>query len=582
MAIIAFSQLDSDVSASLEAIQKGSLAKDFESETLDFKVEDASSRRQTDKVLVDASNCFANHVGGRIVVGVRDAASGTSAFVGTGLDPDEVKRRIFELTEPPLLVEVAAFSFAGVSLLLIRVPQSPDIHADKQGRAPRRVSTDCVPMSPHDQMRLREERRGIDWSVKDSGRAVGEVSEEALRLARRHLLAQSDSRSRLASLGDEDLLRALGVLSPGGTLNNSGDVFFCPPIDGHARIVYQYRNTPGGEVKAVERFDGPLIIGYDLALSAIRARGESTAIALQDGTQLEIEDLPLRAVEEALANAVIHRDFHVGGPVTIDHSPEVLTVASPGPLVSGVTPQNILTHPSKPRNPSLAKLARDLRLAEEVGQGVDRMYREMLISGKNVPAIVSTLEHVVVTFVGGSPNKRVASFVAQHLPPQEREDVDALLTLFHLCKKKATSAEDIAPLMQKHVDAAEAVLRRLATDAVGMLEVARGTARRAHPSYRLRDDALRTLGPAVDYNRRTTDEIDRKIIAHVREYARITNPTVRNILDVDVQKAKSILGDLVKREILVKAGSGERGPGVEYEAGAKFPAAPSSRRRRSK
>ena len=94
-------------------------------------------------------------------------------------------------------------------------------------------------------------------------------------------------------------------------------------------------------------------------------------------------------------------------------------------------------------------------------------------------------------------------------------------------------------------------------------------------AYRLRDAALRNLGPAVSYNRRTEDEIDRKVIAHVREYGKITNQTVRNLLDVDIQRAGAILVDLVRREILRKAGSGQRGPGVEYQPGERFP----SRRR---
>lgn len=563
--------IESDVLAALRSVVGGKTASQVESETLDFKEEDPSSRRQTEKTLVDAANCFANHVGGRVVVGVNDKAAGKSALVGTQLEPDEVKRRIFELTEPPLLVDVGSFEYEGVRLLLIRVLQSPDIHADKQGRALRRVNTDCLPMTPHDQMRLREERRGVDWSSDDSARRIADVDEEALRLARRHLRAFSDARSRLADLAAEDLLRELGVVTPANTLTNAGDVLFCAPRDATPRLIYFYRNTPGGEVKAVERYETPLIVAYDAALAAIRARGQSTAVALQDGTQLEIEDFPLRAVEEALANAVIHRDYHVRGSILVDHSPEVLTVTSPGPLVTGVTPHNILTHPSKPRNPLLAKGARHLRLAEEVGQGIDRMYREMLISGKSIPVIESTLEQVVVTFVGGAPNRRVASFVAQHLPLNEREDVDALLTLLRLCRKKTVNSEELAPLFQKNSDAAEAVLRRLASDSVAMLEASRGTARRLHPTYRLRDEVLRALGPAVDYARRTTDEIDRKVIAHVREYGRITNPTVRNILDVDVQKAKSILADLVKRDVLVKAGTGERGPKVEYEAGSKFP-----------
>ncbi len=291
---------------------------------------------------------------------------------------------------------------------------------------------------------------------------------------------------------------------------------------------------------------------------------------MPNGQQLTIEDFPRLAIEEALANAIIHRDYHVDEPVVVDHSPQVLVVKSPGPLVSGVTPSNILTHHSKPRHPRLAQAVRLLRLAEEVGQGIDRMYREMIASGKNIPAIDSTTE-VTVTLVGGAPNKRVASYVAA-LPIEEREDVDTLLTLLRLCARKTTDAVDMAPRMQKSADATEAVLRRLASDEVGMLEPTRATRQAAHPKYRLRDEPVRLLGTAVRYNVRTTDELDRKVIAHVREYGKITNKTVRNLFDVDVQRAKDILVDLVGREVLVKTSAAQRGPSVEYGPGPKFPA----------
>jgi hypothetical protein len=67
----------------------------------------------------------------------------------------------------------------------------------------------------------------------------------------------------------------------------------------------------------------------------------------------------------------------------------------------------------------------------------------------------------MVTFVGGAPNKRVASYVAA-LPSDERDDVDTLLTLLRLCSRKTIDAPDIAARMQKGAEAAEAVLRRLA------------------------------------------------------------------------------------------------------------------------
>jgi ATP-dependent DNA helicase RecG len=228
------------------------------------------------------------------------------------------------------------------------------------------------------------------------------------------------------------------------------------------------------------------------------------------------------------------------------------------------------THPSKPRNPLLARVARMLGLAEEVGRGVDRMYREMIRSGRNVPSIVSAADSVRVTLVGGAPNTQIARYVAS-LPDREREDTDAMLTLLFLRARRTTAARDLAPVLQKTTEEAQAVLRRLSEDAAGMLEPTRESARRSQPTYRLRSEALRILGPAVPYQRRTTDEIDKKVIEHVQEYGKVTNRTVRNLLDVGIQRAAAIVSDLVRREILVKTSEAQRGPSVEYGPGPRFP-----------
>jgi ATP-dependent DNA helicase RecG len=429
-------------------------------------------------------------------------------------------------------------------------------------------------LDPQQQMRLREEKLGIDWSAQESDRRIHEVAPAAIELARAMLAKTLDDRRKLSRVSELDLLRALGVASStGDRLLRAGDLLFCAtPVTRQPALTYEYRATPGGEPRAVDRLERPLLSAFQRTLELVGARRSVTSLTLQNGLQIQIEDFPELAVREAVANAVIHRDYHLAGPVYIEHSPEVLKVTSPGPLVSGVTPENILTHTSKPRNPVLAKAVRTLGLAEEVGRGVDRMFREMIRAGRDLPRIESRFDSVAVTFVGGALNANVARFVAQ-LSAEEREDTDTLLTLFRLCSVPNVRAADLVGYLQKTPEECQVVLKRLSTDSVALLEPTRQTARRSFPSYRLRTDALKALGTAVPYQRRTLDDIDRKIIAHVKEYRVITNRTVQNLMDVTLQRAKQILSDLVRREVLVKVSQHERGPGVEYGPGAKYPAA---------
>lgn len=556
--------------AALAAIQAGATPRDLESTTLEFK-EQGRSDGDTLKIVAEAALCFANSSGGVVVLGVADQKAGATALVGCSLDVDAVRRRVWELSRPPLTVDAWDEQVGKTRLVFVSVPQSPEIHSDPQGRAPRRVGRDCQPMDPSEQMRLREDRLGIDLTARETELGLKDLWEPALEVARALLANFTDERRRLARLGTEELLRALGVVTNAGRILVAGQLLFAKPPPGSApAIVYEYRATPGGEPKAIERLSAPLLTGFQATLQLVRARQSVTPLNLPGGQQVQLEDFPTLAVREALANATIHRDHHLGGPVNVIHSPELLAVVSPGPLVSGVTPENILTHPSKPRNPCLARAARVLGLAEEVGRGVDRMFREMISAGRDLPRIESHHDHVRVSLVGGRANTQVARYAAQ-LPEQERDDTDTMLVLFRLCSAKTVSAQQLAPLLQKAVVEAEQVLRRLATDVVGIVEPTRQTARRTNPSYRLRGDVLRELGAAVPYQRRTVDEIDRKVIAHVREYGKVTNRTVQNMLDVEVQRARGILKDMVDRHLLRKTSKAQRGPGVEYGPGSRFP-----------
>lgn len=565
----------------LTRIRDGKRGSELENQELEFKREKPTAD-ETLKDLAEAAICFANSRGGVIVVGIDEKLTGAAAFVGSTQQPAEVTRRIYQLTRPPLTVSVEEHIDRGSRLVLVLVPESPEIHTDSRGRATHRVLSACEPMGASEHQRLREAKAGVDWSARTTPRQTDNVSPEATSLARRNLSTLADERRRLAKLSDADLLSALHVVADDRRyLVRAGELLFCRDAGQapHPLIVYQYRQTLGGDPKDIQRLEGPLVNAVGRVLELVNARRTLTPIALPNGQQLEIYDFPEAAVREALINAVVHRDYGLQGPVVVDHSPQVIVITSPGPLVAGVTPENILTHPSAPRNRTLAAAMRTLGFAEEVGRGIDRIFREMIRSGRELPRFEVAPDHVRVSLVGGAPNTHVARFVAS-LPEDEREDTDTMLVLFRLCAQRTVDAERLAPFLQKSVDETESALRRLASERIQLLEPTRQTVRRAHPTYRFRSEPLKALGPAVAYQRRTVDETDRKILAHVREYGKITNKTVQNLFDVGIPRARDILRDLVDRGILVKEPGQERGPGVAYSKGPRFPAS-SGRGRKS-
>lgn len=182
--------------------------------------------------------------------------------------------------------------------------------------------------------------------------------------------ASDPERQSWADLSLPDIARRLGILASAGTLTNAGVVL----LVGHrvAEIHYTHRRSRSGELSANERLDDAALISVPRTLEFIQTRTERTPIHLPNGQQLFVADLPDIAVREAVVNAVMHRDYQVGGPIQVEHSDTRLAVTSPGDFVLGVTPQNILTTSSRTRNSSLAGAIRAMGLAEAAGVGVEQ------------------------------------------------------------------------------------------------------------------------------------------------------------------------------------------------------------------
>lgn len=564
----------SAVTEALDRIVAGSTAHAVEHEQLDFK-RPSDSRNDTAGKLAEAAACFANARGGSIVVGVADRIAGAKAITGTDIEPIWLRQRIYELTQPGLDVTVREFTFQEKRLLEIVVQEGLDVYL-AHGRAPtKRFESSCLPMSAVDMSRLHDERQGSDWSSVDSGRPIADADPAAELLLRSLVRTAASSPRDISDAPIRDLLAMLSLSTSTGTLTRAAEILLCRSGQGTSveLLVYQYRDTAGGEVKAGRRWGGPLLVAFVEAMVLIEARIDTTPVNLPSGQQVQIQDYPVAAVREAIANAVTHGDHRDHRPVYIEHSPELLTVRSPGPLVSGISPSNILTHPPKARFPALAEAMRSVGLAEKWGQGVDRMYREMIRSGRNVPD-VDVLEgaepETSVRFMGGPPNARIAKYVST-LPAAEQNDTDTLLVVATLAVRRTVNADQLAVVVQRDPTATQAILSRLAQGSAELIEPTPRTVNRRYPDYRLRSAAIAALGPALSYQSRPKADSDRKIYAHVREYGSINNAAVQRMFDVDVYAARDVLRDLVGREVLVRISEQSRGTAVKYGAGPKFP-----------
>lgn len=503
--------------------------------------------------------CMANTPGGgAIVVGVAD----DGLRIGTELDGEWLRHRIWELTERRLTVAVREADLDGTRLLVLTTHEAiePIRH---EGRVRWRVDDHCVEVDPTTWHAGKLQRSGVDWSSQPSGHRLDEASAVAIEIARRYLRAAGDDAARdLASAPDRDLLRRLNVVDGGGRLSNAGSLLFVGTP--HVGIDYMRRDVSGGDSTNRLRSTRPLLEQvWDVDQAS---QASNRLVHVHEGfAQGQMRALPPRAMREAIVNGVVHRDWLSPQPTTVEHVGDVVTVTSPGGFIGGIAPSNIITHPAVPRYRSLAEAMAALRLAEREGIGVDRMVRDMLAVGRPEPEITEVAgPYVKVALIGGDPDPHVVELLSRIDPPTAATDLDGLLIIEHLSRQGWIDVKSASPVLQRPPREAEASLHRLVAarlDTERVIVPIRGVPSAQPDAYRLSEGARTILADRMAHLT-TPEGRTALILGWARARGRVSTTEVSDMVGVTVPYAGSLLTGLEDE--------GQLAPGREHKAGRGF------------
>ena len=86
------------------------------------------------------------------------------------------------------------------------------------------------------------------------------------------------------------------------------------------------------------------------------------------------QDYPEEAIREALLNAIVHRDYSFSGSIIINVTDNKMEFISLGGLLPGLSPDDIRSGISQPRNKNLAEVFHRLKLIESYGTGIRRIF----------------------------------------------------------------------------------------------------------------------------------------------------------------------------------------------------------------
>ncbi len=125
--------------------------------------------------------------------------------------------------------------------------------------------------------------------------------------------------------------------------------------------------------KDSREFGGSLFSQLDSAFDYLSLCNR-TAATFNGLERVERSDYPEAALREALLNAIVHRDYSFSGSIIINVTDNEIEFISIGGLLPGLSPDDIRSGISQPRNKKLAEVFHRLRLIESYGTGIRRIY----------------------------------------------------------------------------------------------------------------------------------------------------------------------------------------------------------------
>lgn len=346
--------------------------------------------------LLETVVSFANAEGGYIVVGLEDPdkAQGEARLIGIAENLDNVSE-ILKLLEkeidPPLIlwnkVYLDIVNTKGVKdkLLVINVKKSNDVHSLRRGDTFVRRGSQNVKIGSGEIMRIKYEKGAIKFEAEKSSIVSLEGLDE-------DLLRQYKKDTNSTGMDDWQFLKdnGLAIVTDGQReLTKAGALLFGrnPSVALGSKcgikISHFYGTKPNytGSPNFVSRpftVEGPLIKQIEGAMEYFRGVVKSSPPKLRGAAFKPTFLVPEWAFQEAITNAVIHRNYVVQDDIQVRFFDDRVEIESPGTYPGHITTENIRSERFA-RNPLILRTLNRFQFAPnlDIGEGVDRMFQVM-------------------------------------------------------------------------------------------------------------------------------------------------------------------------------------------------------------
>lgn len=510
-----------------------------------------SDMKKRINLAVDELIAFANNKGGTLYFGVED--NGEVTGCDGNYDLQNIIESIYEKTRPSIFVDPEEIEYNGKKVIALTVASDGITHATTDGRCLKRLGKNSKPFYPDEMSNRYSEIQSSDFS----GRILSDSTEDDINKLEVYKLKEKlkarNPESTLADMDDNAFLRDLALVkSDSGNikLTVAGLLFVGKEqsinrLLPQAEVIYlHYSETNLEEYDARLDMKAPIISVIDRLSEKIQ--DSNRIVNVQVGLfRLEIADFPEKVFQEALLNALSHRDYQSQGAVYVKHYPNKIVIENPGAFLDGITEENIITHPSVPRNKLIAETLQHLKYVQRTGQGVDIIFREMLSSGKPFPEYKSYNDAVSLTIYSAIDDIDFVKFIANEENELGRTfSLSELMVLRYLKDNSKITVPETERLIQGDRDQAHNACNNLKR--YGLIELSGN-------EYMLTAKIYDELKNSVDYTKDKAIQYIKAremILEYIRDRGFINNELVRELCGFSQKQARIILQRMRKENLI--------------------------------
>lgn len=367
--------------------------------------------------LYDTLSSFSNQdSGGIIIFGIDEA----SDFEIVGVyDPQDLQKKVTEQCKQMEPSVRALFTVCDIDGKIIVSAEIPGVDISERpvfykgvGRIRGsyvRVGESDEPMSEYEvysydafRKRIRDDIRVVE------GARTNLFDKDRLST---YLSAVKQERKNLATnVSDDEILELMGVCSDGVPTLAGTMTFSRYPQTYFPQLCITAVVVPGTEIGALgadgerfidnERITGSIPEMLDAAVDFVRRNSRTKTIIGEDGQRRDKPEYPVKAVREAILNALVHRDYSIhteNVPVRIEMYRDRMEIKSSGGLYGKITIDSLGKVRPETRNAALANMLELLDVTENRYSGIPTIRAECRDAG--LPAPIFSVRHGEFTVI---------------------------------------------------------------------------------------------------------------------------------------------------------------------------------------